>query len=154
VRDWGDAAGPAVLMIHGTTSHLVDFDVALGKQLGGKYRLLAYDRPGMGRSTKRPSDAAKLHVQAETAADVDGADDPGGPVVVIGHSYGGAVALRLALDHPELVSGLVLLAPASHPWGANAPFFYSVEATPIVGEIVTTLAWPFSSAAAKGSLKN
>ena len=141
-------------MIHGTTSHLVDFDVALGKQLGGKYRLLAYDRPGMGRSTKRPGDAAKLDVQAETAADVIRAEHPDGPVVVIGHSYGGAVALRLALDHPELVSGLVLLAPASHPWGASAPFFYKVESTPVVGQIVTTLAWPFSSGAARDSLKN
>jgi pimeloyl-ACP methyl ester carboxylesterase len=153
VRDWGNAAGPAVLMIHGTTSHLMDFDVALGKQLGGKYRLLAYDRPGMGRSTRRPADAANLAVQADTAADVIRAEHPDGPVVVMGHSYGGAVALRLALDHPELVSGLVLLAPASHPWGSKAPFFYKLEATPVVGEIVTAIAWPFSGGAAKGSLK-
>ncbi|MEP7210478.1 MAG: alpha/beta hydrolase [Alphaproteobacteria bacterium] len=154
VRDWGDTAGPAVLMIHGTTSHLVDFDVALGKELGGKYRLLAYDRPGMGRSTKRPNDAAQLAVQADTAADVIRAEHPDGPVVVVGHSYGGAVALRLALDHPELVSGLVLLAPASHPWGGSAPFFYTLESTPVLGEILTTLAWPFSGAVARGSLKD
>ncbi|MEC7163428.1 MAG: alpha/beta fold hydrolase, partial [Pseudomonadota bacterium] len=36
---------------------------------------------------------------------------PGRKAVVVGHSYGGAVALRLALDYPELVTGLVLLAP-------------------------------------------
>jgi pimeloyl-ACP methyl ester carboxylesterase len=153
VRDWGNAAGPAVLMIHGTTSHLEDWDVALGAELGGKYRLLAYDRPGMGRSSRRPPDAANLAVQADTAADVIRAEHPDGPVVVMGHSYGGAVALRLALDHPELVSGLVLLAPASHPWGGKAPFFYKLETTPVIGDIVTTVAWPFSSAAARNSLK-
>ncbi len=152
VRNWGVVSGPAVLLIHGSTSHLVDFDVALGPQLSGRYHLIAYDRPGMGRSRKRPGDAARLAIQAETAADVIRAEHPSGPVVVIGHSYGGAVALRLALDHPELVSGLVLLAPASHPWGGKAPFFYALEAMPVAGEIITTLVWPFAEAAAKGSL--
>ena len=154
VRDWGLTSGPTLLLIHGATSHLVDFDVALGPQLSGAYRLIAYDRPGMGRSTNRPDDGAKLSVQAETAADVIRAEHPNGPIVVIGHSYGGAVALRLALDHPELVSGLVLLAPASHPWGGRAPFFYALEAAPVAGEIVTTLFWPFSGAVAKASLKS
>ncbi len=135
VRDWGEASGPPVLLIHGTTSHLEDWDVALGSEFTGNYRLIAYDRPGMGRSTHRPADAAKLVVQADTAADVIRAEHPGGKVVVVGHSYGGAVALRLALDHPDLVSGLVLLAPASHPWGGGAPFFYKLESAPVIGEI-------------------
>ncbi|MBI1359365.1 MAG: alpha/beta fold hydrolase [Alphaproteobacteria bacterium] len=154
VRDWGDASGPPVLLIHGTTSQLEDWDVALGTEFTSKYRLIAYDRPGMGRSTHRPADAAKLAVQGDTAADVIRAEHPGGKVVVVGHSYGGAVALRLALDHPDLVAGLVLLAPASHPWGGGAPFFYKLESAPVIGEIVTTLAWPFSGPAARASLKN
>lgn len=153
MRQWGSPTGPPVLMIHGTTSHLEDFDVSLGAQLGPRYHLIAYDRPGMGRSTHRPPHAETLKLQAETAADVIRAAHPGRKVVVIGHSYGGAVALRLALDHPELVSGLVLLAPASHPWGSGAPWFYSAETAPILGEIVTTAAWPISGALARNSLK-
>src|SRR5579871_4687803 len=70
VREWGSPAGPPILMIHGTTSNLEDFDYALGSQLGPHYRLIAYDRPGMGRSTDRPAHAETLKVQAETAADV------------------------------------------------------------------------------------
>jgi pimeloyl-ACP methyl ester carboxylesterase len=151
VRSWGDPSGPPVLMIHGSTSHLEEFEVSLGPQLADDYRLVAYDRPGMGRSTGRPSDAADLDVQAATAAEVIRTLGLSKPVVV-GHSYGGAVALRLALDHPDLVSGLVLLAPASHPWDGGAPFFFTIQAAPVIGEIVSTLAWPLSSTLARNSL--
>lgn len=150
VREWGNKSGPAVVMIHGTTSHLQEFEVSLGPTLESKYHLVAYDRPGMGRSQLRTANADRLDIQAGTTADVIaqlGLDKP----VVIGHSYGGAVALRLALDHPDKVSGLVLLAPASHPWGGGAPFFFDILAAPVSGEIVTHLTWPFSKTAAMNS---
>ena len=152
VKEWGNPAGKPVLMIHGTTSSLDEFVVSLGPTLSPDYRLIAYDRPGMGRSTHRPGDAAKLTLQAQTAADIIAAlklDHP----VVIGHSYGGAVALRLALDHPQDIAGLVLLSPASHPWGGGAPFFYTLQATPVVGDIATTVTWPFSKGIAENSLR-
>ena len=48
------------------------------------------------------------------SADAAGRDgDAAGPVVVLGHSTGGAIALRLALDHPELLAGLVLVDTGS-----------------------------------------
>lgn len=152
-KTWGNPDGPDILMIHGSTSHLEEFVASLGPTLGGAYHLTAYDRPGMGRSTGRPSDAADLAVQAETAAEVIRASGLKKPVVV-GHSYGGAVALRLALEHPDLVSGLVLLAPASHPWDGGTPFFFSLQATPVVGEIVSTLSWPLNDSFARNSLAN
>lgn len=152
-RTWGSSAGPDVLMIHGSTSHLEEFTVSLGPTLADDFHLAAYDRPGMGRSTKRPSSAADLAVQAETAAAVIRAAGLTKPVVVA-HSYGGAVALRLALDHPDLISGLVLLAPASHPWDGGTPFFFSIQATPVVGEIVSTLSWPLNNSFARNSLAN
>jgi pimeloyl-ACP methyl ester carboxylesterase len=150
-KSWGDPSGPDVLMIHGSTSHLEEFVVSLAPTLGDDFHLAAYDRPGMGRSTKRPGDAAELSVQAETAAEVIRAMGLSKPVIV-GHSYGGAVALRLALDHPELISGLVLIAPASHPWDGGTPFFFSVQATPVIGEIVSTLTWPLNNSFARNSL--
>jgi pimeloyl-ACP methyl ester carboxylesterase len=153
VKEWGNPAGNPVLMIHGTTSHLEEFVVSLGPMLAPDYRLIAYDRPGMGRSTRRPPNAEKLSVQAQTAADVIKQLKLDRPVIVA-HSYGGAVGLRLGLDHPELVSGLVLLSPASHPWGGGAPIFYTLQAAPVVGEIATTLSWPFSKGIATSSLRS
>jgi pimeloyl-ACP methyl ester carboxylesterase len=147
VKEWGDPRGRPVVMIHGTTSHLEEFVVSLGPTLQSDFRLIAYDRPGMGRSTRRPHDADQLVVQAQTASDIIAALNLQRPVVV-GHSYGGAVALRLALDHPDQVSGLVLLSPASHPWDGGVPPFYTLQAAPVLGEIATTLTWPISRRAA------
>ena len=45
------------------------------------------------------------------------ADEYGGPVVVAGHSTGGAIALHLATDHPELVAGLLILDSGAHMRG-------------------------------------
>ncbi len=152
-KTWGNSAGPDILMIHGSTSHLQEFEVSLSPVLADAYHLTAYDRPGMGRSTRRPSNASDLAVQSETAAEVIRATGLKKPVIVA-HSYGGAVALRLALDHPDLISGLVLLAPASHPWEGGTPFFFSLQATPVVGEIVSTLSWPLNDSFARNSLAN
>lgn len=150
VRSWGAPDGQAVVMIHGTTSHLGEFEVSLGPTLERRYRLLAYDRPGMGRSTRRAADAEKLAVQAEAAADVMRAEGLS-RAVIVGHSYGGAVALRLALDHPELVSGLVLLAPATHAFG-GAPVFVQLQATPVLGQAIALAGWPIAGAFARASL--
>ncbi len=150
VQQWGTQSGPDILLIHGSTSHSTEFAVSLAPTLGADFHLTAFDRPGMGRSTNRPADAHELAVQATTAADVIRAQSLESPIVV-GHSYGGAVALRLALDYPDLVSGLVLLAPASHPWDGDVPFFYDLQATPVFGHLMTWAVWPASEGAARAS---
>ena len=107
-----EGTGPVILMIHGLGSQLQTFTYALSARLRGRYRLLMLDRPGSGYSL--PAAAADLTTQADLVAaflralGVDRA-------LVVGHSLGGAIALALALDHPEHVAGLALLAPATQP---------------------------------------
>ena len=107
-----EGSGPAVLMIHGLSSQLQTFTYAMSDLLRPRYRLIIVDRPGCGYSQAAAS--ATLHAQAAIMSrflqslEVERA-------LVIGHSLGGAVALALALDHPEQVAGLVLLAPATQP---------------------------------------
>jgi pimeloyl-ACP methyl ester carboxylesterase len=65
-----------------------------------------------------------------------------GPAIILAHSFGCAVALRLALDHPEKVRALVLAAPASHPYpGANA-WHARLAANPLWGPMFARLAVP------------
>ena len=63
---------------------------------------------------------------------------------MVGHSWSGALALNLALDHPDLVSGLVLLAPVSHPWpGDGISWYYRPATWPVLRRLLTwTLTTP------------
>jgi len=79
------------------TQHLPDLPVA------------APDLIGHGQSTY----SAPWTIDSNVAALADlVANESDGPVLVVGHSFGGAIALNLAAAHPDLVSGLVLLDPA------------------------------------------
>ena len=131
--------GPVVLMIHGASANAREFDWTLAPQLADTHRVLMMDRPGHGHS-ERPSDAESLAIQAAQAAGVMRQLAPGEKAIVGGHSFGGAVALRLALDHPDLVDGLVLLAPVSHDWGGGGEAWYNKYAgDPLIGPLFTRL---------------
>ncbi|WP_194815737.1 alpha/beta hydrolase [Nocardia sp. XZ_19_385] len=108
VHRFGPAAGPVVLALHGLTGHGKRW-AALAEEHLPDVRIIAPDLRGHGRSTALPpwdfetivTDLADL-LAAETTA----------PVLVVGHSFGGAAGIHLAHRHPELVRGLVLLDPA------------------------------------------
>ncbi|MCR9268583.1 MAG: alpha/beta hydrolase [Hyphomonadaceae bacterium] len=132
-------SGPVVLMIHGASANAREYSWTLAPRLAQTHRVLMVDRPGHGHS-ERPQDAETLKVQAEQAAGALRALAPGEKAVVVGHSFGGAVSLRLALDHPELVEGLVLLAPVSHDWGGGGEAWYNKYAGhPVIGPVFTHL---------------
>lgn len=122
-----------VLLVHGAASNARELIGALGDKLTG-LRLIAPDRPGLGHSG-RPDGAQTLGVQAAFIADIV-RQNASGPVVAVGHSWGSGVVLRLALDHPELVKALVLLAPASHPWQAKTALMNRIANWPILGPLL------------------
>ena len=111
IRDFGE--GPAIIMLHGLAAQLQTFTCELTDHLSGRYRLVLVDRPGCGYSEPAVA-GASLKIQAAIVAGLMRELDLG-PAIVVGHSLGGAVALALALDYPELVAGLALLAPATRP---------------------------------------
>lgn len=108
--------GPAVVCLHGagpgatgTTAYRLAIDV-----LSERHRVIVVDLPGFGASDPVPIDGDLLRTYAAPMRallgrlglrDVD----------VIGHSFGGGVALRLALDEPGLVSRLVLISSLGYP---------------------------------------
>lgn len=101
-------AGPAVLLLPGGAESATDFFPGLPEALvqDPGCRVILHDRPGTGHSAAPGllADAADhLH---RVITDLDC-----GPVVVVGQSLGGAVALLLADAHPSSVAGLVLLDP-------------------------------------------
>lgn len=147
------AEGPPVLMIHGASANAREFSFTLAPRLEGTHRVLMADRPGHGYSG-RPDGAEQLDVQAEQMAGVLKAFALGEKAVIVGHSFGGAVALRLALDHPDLVSGLVLLAPTTHDWGGGGEAWYNkLAGPPVIGPVFSQLAPIAGPAQVKGGIE-
>jgi pimeloyl-ACP methyl ester carboxylesterase len=100
-------ANPAVVLIHGLPGTAQDFD-AVTARLPGR-RTIAYDRPGFGFSD---ADFQDLDEQVETLAGLLRGSSVRRPILV-GHSYGGTLALAYAARHPGDVRGLVLVDAAA-----------------------------------------
>ncbi|MEC9433914.1 MAG: acetoin dehydrogenase dihydrolipoyllysine-residue acetyltransferase subunit [Pseudomonadota bacterium] len=108
--------GAPIVLLHGFSGDLDNWMFLMG-DLRSAGQVIAIDLPGHGGSSKDVGDGSL----ATLAAAVAGALDALGvvePAVVAGHSLGGAVAMRLALDHPEKVSALRLVSPAGLPGDA------------------------------------
>jgi len=107
-------AGPPVVLIHGLSGQMGNFTHSLVDRLTGDFRVVAFDRPGSGYSTRSIKSPAGVRAQAATLAKAMRALKLDRPVV-IGHSLGGAVALAVAVDHPDCARALALIAPVTHP---------------------------------------
>ena len=108
----GATDAPTLVMIHGIAGQLQHFTYAMVGLLKGDFRVIAVDRPGCGYSTLTSGDGASLGDQARMI-DALLAELEVEQAVLVGHSLGGAVALRMALDHPDRVGALALLCPLS-----------------------------------------
>lgn len=107
VDRFGPVETPRVLLVHGMTGYGRRW-TSLAAQLP-EVSMLAPDLIGHGRSTWDAPWTIEANVAALGAL-VDA--EVGGPLVVVGHSFGGAIALALGAARPDLVSALVLLDPA------------------------------------------
>jgi pimeloyl-ACP methyl ester carboxylesterase len=106
-------SGPPLVLVHGLGAQLRNFTYALLEPLAANFRVICVDRPGCGYSTRPEGVSASLPGQAATIAKLLaelGLERP----IIVGHSYGGALALALAVNHPDSVGGLALLAPLTH----------------------------------------
>ncbi|MHB8670663.1 MAG: alpha/beta fold hydrolase [Acidimicrobiales bacterium] len=99
----GGADRPPVVLLHGQPGQGADWDSVAGL-LEPDHRLIVPDRPGWGRSR---GPAAGFAANAAAVADLM-ADLGVGPATLIGHSWGGGVAIALAAGHPDRVGALVL----------------------------------------------
>lgn len=108
-REWGSAGAPVVLL-HGSAGSGAQWE-ALAAVLSPRFHVVAPDLPGYGRTgdwtggrTDLTGGAALLDAPALGAPR---------PVHLVGHSYGGALALRAALDRPERIASLTLIEPVA-----------------------------------------
>lgn len=129
-----DVAGrgtPPLVLLHGLTGHRKDFERVV-PDLARHTRVLAPDLRGHGDSSKTGSakgyDFATLVADQRRLLDVLGIDR----CDLLGHSFGGMLALRFALAHPERVASLVLMSTS-----CEAPDFYTREVFEKAGSFAT-----------------
>jgi pimeloyl-ACP methyl ester carboxylesterase len=128
--------GPAVVLLHGNGSMAQDFQSSgLFDLLVRKYRVIAFDRPGYGYSTRPrtrvwgPDAQARLLCTALATMGVSKA-------TFVGHSWGALVALAAASQFPQLVRGLVLVSGFYFPRPRLDAALFAAPAIPVFGDIL------------------
>jgi len=112
--------GRPVIYIHGAKSSVFDFLLSIADRAAARYTAVAFDRPGAGFSRRAAQDGGSPQAQAtvlRAAAAELGLRRP----ILIGHSFGAAVALAWALDAPGEVAAVVTLGGYVLPLGGPPP---------------------------------
>ena len=110
----GPADAPPVVLVHGSLDRSAGL-LKLSRRLDTEFRVTRYDRRGYGRSITRSGPFGMAEQVADLVevlasgpeTDRCAGSSPAGPAILIGHSYGGNVALALADRFPGLVAGVV-----------------------------------------------
>ncbi|MDG2043475.1 MAG: alpha/beta hydrolase [Maricaulis sp.] len=137
-----DPTNPVILVLHGAASNLEEPYAAFSDSLAGS-DVIWLDRPGLGWS-ERPADG-RWSPQREAALIAHFLDALGvKTAIVIGHSWGGAIAMRLAIDHPDRVHGLVLIAPPLCAWIGDPAWFNPASFWPLIGPFITRIFVPLT----------
>ncbi|MDQ5820173.1 MAG: alpha/beta hydrolase [Actinomycetota bacterium] len=111
LHEWGDPDAPAVICLHGITAHGLRFRRFAEERLADRFRVLAPDLRGHGRSEPEPPWTFDTFV-ADVLETIDAAGV--GSAAWLGHSFGGRLVVETAATAPERVERAVLLDPALH----------------------------------------
>ncbi|TXM73849.1 alpha/beta hydrolase [Methylobacterium sp. WL69] len=140
------SARGTVVLLHGASANASDPMEGIGRRLAADgFRVIAFDRPGSGWSDRlggrdMAPPAAQGHAIAQALERMKVS-----PAIVLGHSWSGALATAIALDHPERVAGLVLAAPVAMPYpqAGTVPWTYRLALWPPATWLLSqTLATP------------
>lgn len=130
-----DSAGPAIVMIHGASSNLESMRQLLGDRLAEDHRVILIDRPGHGWSMRSRTQDSTPEIQGRMIEQALGKLGINRAVFVV-HSWAGALGARMALDYPQRVAGLVMLAPVAYPWPGGVGRYNRIVTMPVIGPLL------------------
>lgn len=114
----GAPDAPGLVLCHGNAAHSGWWDF-IAPTLAKEFRVAALDFAGMGDSEERQHATADAFV-GDIAA-VIGDMGLGAPPLLVGHSFGGGMSMRLAVDRPELIRAVVMVDSPVYPPDSDRP---------------------------------
>src|SRR5215207_2141601 len=136
-QEAGDAKAPAVVLIHGFASSTLVWSKVFLQFAAAGYRVIAPDMLGYGYSAKPRNGEYTIAGQAKLLTRfLDAVEIP--RAIVVGCSYGGAVAATCALDYPDRVEKLILVGAVNN----NRPLAFKLMrffGSPVLGDVVSPL---------------
>ena len=130
-----DAVGPPIVMVHGASSNLEVMRRPLGDMLAKNHRVILIDRPGHGWSTRARAEDSTPAIQGRMIDEALEKLGVGQSIFVV-HSWSGALGALMALDFPQRVAGLVMLAPVAYPWPGGVGWYNRVVTIPVFGSLL------------------
>jgi len=120
---YGEAGtGPTVLFLHGWGLDHKVYKRSLARLVTTGLHIVAPALPGFGGTPALPRGATTLEGYAAWVGEFLRSSGTKGPILVMGHSFGGGVAIKLSHDRPELVRALVLInSIGGSTWSARGP---------------------------------
>lgn len=141
-------SGPVLILLHGAGGTVRDYTFSLMDRLAKTHTVIAFDRPGHGYTDtlhdigESPSEQADLLHAAAQKLGVTKA-------LIMGYSLGGIVALAWALEHPDMVDGLVLVSAVINEWPGGVSTMYHLGG----GVVLGTIFRPLAALATEGRLR-
>lgn len=139
-------SGPDLVIIHGASGNLNEFTMGFAQKLAERYRVILFDRPGLGWTGRLPSKTGAWNSTEETphdqadllarAADQIGVRNP----IVMGHSFGGIVSIAWGLARVDETAALVLVASVAEPWPGDLGPTYTIGGSTLGGALLIPLA--------------
>jgi pimeloyl-ACP methyl ester carboxylesterase len=106
-----EGAGPLVVLLPSRGRAAGDFDQVAAGIANAGFRVLQVQPRGAGRSSGPMKDQSLHDFARDTAAAIR--HEGGGPAIIVGHAFGNWVARMTAVDHPQLVRGVAIVAAAA-----------------------------------------
>jgi len=107
---------PTVIFIHGSPGSLSAFKHFLqDSSLTNQARLITIDRPGFGQSNFGWSEKSLKKQSLLLKPILEFGNQSDSPVILVGHSLGGPLIARMTMDFPQLVDGIIMVAPSIDP---------------------------------------
>jgi pimeloyl-ACP methyl ester carboxylesterase len=131
--------GSPLVLLHGSgAGDARDWQFSLLDDFAKTHDVIAFDRPGIGASDliNNVADPFAQAAVLKKATQSLGIENP----VLVGHSFGGLVALCWGLLNPKDIAGICAVSPVCMPLGEKLPAILNILNTPIVGGLMARMA--------------